>query len=245
MKRMLTLILLLGVCLCVRALSVVTLRNGQVVRGDVVVHNEEVLIIKNNEGARFQYPASEVVSVEEVEEEVVPQEQEQVVERKVSFILSLIGGGTIIPQEGGGGHIGGELMVGSRQIAERSVFIGGGLGVHGLFANGKGYTFLPLQAALKIPFIEGKHAPYLGAAIGYGFGVSKNCKGGIFTGGEVGYRYSIKKNAALYLSARVQFQQAQITAQETITDEDGTESVFVNQAGRSFVTVGVSAAISF
>ena len=72
MKRTLTLILLLGVCLCVRALSVVTLRNGQVVRGDVVVHNEEVLIIKNNEGARFQYPASEVVSVEEVEEEVHP-----------------------------------------------------------------------------------------------------------------------------------------------------------------------------
>lgn len=245
MKKGLLLIVGMYMCLYCQALSVVTLRNGQVVRGDIVIHNEEVLIIKNSEGARFQYPAAEVLSVEDnVAEETPVEEEQQVVGRKVSFIIGLTGGGTIIPQESGGGHIGGELLIGSRQIAGRSIFLGGGLGVHGLFANGKGYTFLPLEVAMKIPFLEGKHAPYLGAAIGYGFGVSKNCKGGIFTGGEVGYKYRISNHSAFYLSARVQFQQAEIAATETII-ENGTEHVFVNQAGRSFVTIGINAAISF
>lgn len=246
MKKWALLILLIGACGYSFAERVVTLRNGKSVRGDIVVQNEEVLILKTAEGARFQYPAAEVVSVREyVEEAEVSVEEQQVSSRRVMFILGLSGGGTVIPQEGSGGHVGGELLVGSREIGGKRIFAGGGIGVHGLFANGSGYTFLPLQAALRVPFLDGKHAPYIGAAIGYGFGVSKNCTGGIYTGGEVGYMYQFGRYSAFFVSGRVQFQQAKIAAMETITADDGTERVFVNQSGRSFVTIGLSAGISF
>lgn len=250
MRRRLIFLSLILATFCVAEASVITLRNGQQIKGEVVIQNEEVVIVRNAEGARFQYPASEVVSVTETES-VSNESQEKESSkpkpqgRKVTLLVDLTGGGAIIPQEKAGGHIGGEFMIGSRYIGSKSVFIGGGIGVSGMFLGGKSYTFLPIQAAVNVPFIEGKHSPFAGAAVGYGFGVSRGTTGGIFTAAQVGYRYTINARSALLVSVRAQFQQAKIDATEVITGEDGVETSYVGKEGRSFVTFGASVGITF
>ena len=235
---------------CVVDAAVITLRSGQKIQGEVLVQNEEVVIVRNAEGARFQYPASEVVSVADTENADKEEQQADNKEpkqhgRKVTLMVDLTGGGAFIPQEQSGGHIGGEFMIGSRYIGSRSIFIGGGLGVHGMFLGGKTYTFLPIQASVNVPIIEGKHAPFVGAALGYGFGLNRGTVGGIFTAAQVGYRYTINARSALLVSLRAQFQQATVEAIETIVGEDGTEMAYIGKAGRSFVTFGASIGITF
>ena len=56
-------ILLLLILSCPIFAEVVTLRSGQTVRGEIVLQNDEVVIIRTNNGMRHQYPTSEVVSI--------------------------------------------------------------------------------------------------------------------------------------------------------------------------------------
>ena len=248
MYKQIILLVLVLLAFTVSEASVVTLRNGQTVQGEVLVNNDEVVIVKDATGARFQYPAAEVVSISE--QETADDTSEDSTDnkpqgRKTTIMLGLTGGAAIIPQEKSGGYIDGEFMIGSRYIGQRSIFIGGGLGVNGILMKGQNYIFLPLQVAVNVPFIEGKHAPFAGAAVGYGFGLSKSTRGGIYTSAQVGYRYAFNKKSALLLSLRAQFQQAKIEAIEIIKDQDGTETAFTSNTGRSFVTIGIHLGITF
>ena len=157
----------------------------------------------------------------------------------MTFLLGFGGGGTFVPNDMNGGFVTGELLIGSRYIGKKSIFLGGGLSVNSMFAGGLTYIFLPLQVAVKIPFMEGQHSPFVGANIGYGFGISRDCKGGIFTSAEIGYRYLIGRSS-LYVSVRAQFQQATITGQTTVE-----ETTYNDHAGRNFVILGAHFGISF
>ncbi len=248
MGRRLFFIVLFSALVCSVQASIITLRNGQKITGEIIVQNDEVVIVKNTAGARFQYPANEVVSISEdetTEEKPVEQKDEEKPQgKRMTFLIGLSGGAAIIPQDHSGGHVGGELMIGSRYIGKKDIFLGGGISVHGMFVAGKTYTFLPLQLAVKVPFLEGKHTPIVGANIGYGFGVSKNCVGGIYSAAEVGYRYAYSARSALILSLRAQFQQAKIDVVETITEND-ISTDYVSRVGRSFVTFGAHLALTF
>ena len=249
MKKILFLIALLGITASYMEAAVITLKNGQKVQGEIVIQNDDVLIIRNAEGARFQYPAAEVLTISEEDTTTEETKNEQTTEtkpqgKKTTFLIGLTGGGAFIPQDNNGGHIGGELMIGSRYIGKKDIFLGGGISVHGIFAGGNTYTFLPLQLAVKVPFIEGKHTPLFGANLGYGFGVSKNCIGGIYSAVEIGYRYAFSTRSALILSLRAQFQQAKINTVETITEDD-ISTDYISQTGRSLVTFGAHIALAF
>lgn len=247
MKKLLTLITLAMLAVIPSQAAVVILKNGMRVEGEILINNADVVIVRDKSGARFQYPAPEVSSVmednktAEAEEVIQEVEEEKKVQggKKVTFLLNLGGGGAFIPNEANGGYFGGELLIGSRYIGQKSVFLGGGLNVECMFMPNSTYVFLPLQVAVKVPIIEGKHSPYIGANIGYGFGV-KNCAGGIYTSAEVGYRYAFNNRSSMYVALRVQFQQATMTALTTVE-----ETTYKDYSGRNFVTFGAQFGISF
>lgn len=224
--------------------AIVTLKSGKKVEGTVLINNAEVVILRDNTGARFQYPASEVVSVEEGEvqiKEEEPEQDEKKVQggRKVTILLDWGGGGAFVPHDNNGGFFGGELLLGSRYIGQKEIFLGGGLNVECMFMPNTTYVFLPLEVALKVPFLEGKHSPFVGVNLGYGFGV-KNCKGGVYTSAEVGWRYKINPRANMYVSLRVQFQQATVIGTTTVE-----QTTFNDNSGRNFVIFGSQFGISF
>lgn len=246
MKKQLLLILFCLAFFSAHAETLV-LRTGTRVQGTIVFQNEEVVILKNAEGARFQYPRADVLQILSDEEaaskttiEVAQEEEEIKTTKKASILLELAGGAAIKPGEAAGGGFSADLLVGSHHIKDRHLFIGGGLGYHGLFLGPEKYNFLPIQVALRMPFTESKHAPVFGASLGYGIALSRDYLGGLYAGLDFGYRCQLNPRTALALVAYAQFQQATVT--NTLIIED---TPFTQKAGRNLITSGLKLAFYF
>ena len=227
------------------------LRTGERVQGTILFQNEEVVIIRTAEGQRFQYPRADVERIasaedsspSEVTQETVAPEHEIKVSKKASILLELAGGSAInAAQMGGGFSV--DLLVGSHHIGDRHIFIGGGVGFHGLFIGGSKYNFLPIQAAFRMPLIEHKHAPVFGLSIGYGIALSKTYTGGLYTSIDVGYRYQINPKTAVAILLFSHFQQASVEVAETIETGAQTDT-YMNKKGCNLVTPGIKLALYF
>ena len=231
--------------LCAHAETLV-LRTGARVKGTIVFQNEEVVIIRDESGARFQYPRTDVQdilaneSIEIAKDSLAVNNGDITTSKKASILLELAGGAAIQPKEAAGGGFSVDLLVGSHHIKDRHVFVGAGLGYHGLFLGAQKYNFLPIQMAVRMPFTEAKHAPVFGAAIGYGVALSKNYVGGIYAGLDFGYRCQLNPKSALAVTAYAQFQQATLTIDEIMGGVP-----FTNIVGRDLVTTGVKLSLYF
>lgn len=227
------------VCVISVRAEVLTLRTGAQVQGVIVFQNEEVIVLQDRSGARFQYPYADVLSISNEESLIADQQQGSssaisVPTKKISVLLELAGGVSFIPADTIGGGFGGNLLVGSHDLLGKRIFLGGGVGYVGEFMGNDKYAFLPIQLAVRIPFLQQKHSPMAGVALGYGVALSKDYLGGLYAGVNIGYCCRISSKSALYIAADVQFQQAKIEAHETIEDVS-----FTNHTGRSFVHTGV------
>ena len=231
--------------LCAHAETLV-LRTGARVRGEIVFQNDEVVILRDADGARFQYPRADVLeiladeSATSTSQDPEASTEEISTSKKISILLELAGGVAVNPNEAAGGAFSVDLLVGTHHIADRHLFFGGGLGYHGLFFGADKFNFLPIQAAVRIPFTESKHAPVAGLAIGYGVALSKNYLGGLYASADMGYRYQINPHTAVAVVAFAQFQQAKIHLTETMDSEP-----FVNYVGRNFLMPGIKIALYF
>lgn len=249
MKKI-SLIALCLVCALCACAETILLRTGARVKGEIIFQNEEVVIVRDASGARFQYPKSDVERIEvkdesselreDDSEELKVEEEEIAVSKKASILLELGGGAACVPGEAVGGGFGVDLLVGSHHIGSRHLFIGGGLGYHGMFIGAEQYNFLPVQAAFRMPLTEEKHAPVFGVAVGYGIALSGDYTGGLYAGMDFGYRCQLNEKTALALVAFAQFQQANIRVREVV---DGAS--FINNVGRYLVLPGLKFALYF
>ena len=245
MRKIAFLIVLCFSLLCAHAETII-LRTGARVKGSVVFQNEEVVIVRSEEGKRFQYPRSDVEEIlpddqtlEDVQE-AAEEEEEVNTTKKASILLEVSCAPAIMVPFSTGGNAGVDFLAGTHHIKDKHIFIGAGIGYHGYFMDGYAYNFLPIEAKLSLPFIEAKHAPLFGLAIGYGIALSKDYVGGIYTDLDFGYRYQINPESALAVLVFASFQQARLKINETI---DG--STYTNRTGRNFVTPGIKFALFF
>ena len=245
MRKIAFLIVLCTSLLCAHAETII-LRTGARVKGSVVFQNEEVVIVRSEEGKRFQYPRTDVEEIlsddqtlEDVQE-AAEEEEEVNTTKKASILLEVAGGAAVKPAEAAGGAVSVDLLVGSHMIAGKHIFIGGGLGYHGVFLGAEKYNFLPIQVAVRMPLIEQKHAPAFGVALGYGIALSKTYLGGIYADVDFGYRCQLNPNTAIALLAFAQFQQAKVLTQTII---DGVP--FTQNAGRNLVSTGIKLSLFF
>jgi len=244
------------ILLCILSFSyahaeTIILRTGARVKGTIIFQNEEVVVVRDESGARFQYPRTDVEQIlsdeeaaAEPEVTVAEEEPEINVSKKASILLEVFGGAAVVPNEKAGGAAGVDFLVGSHHIGDRHLFIGGGLGYHGLFLGADKYNFLPVEVALRMPFTEQKHSPVFGVALGYGIALSKEYTGGIYSGVDLGYRCQLNPKTAVAVVAFSQFQQAKINV--TLTpDQMIPGATFVNKTGRNFVVAGLKLALYF
>ena len=244
MRKTLVLFALSLVCaICAHAETIV-LRTGARVKGEIVLQNADVVIVRDASGARFQYPRTEVQEILATDAaEVKEQETEQEnigTSKKASILLELAGGPAVIPSQAVGGGFSVDMLVGSHHIGDRHLFIGGGLGYHGLFIGEEKYNFLPIQVALRMPFMEQKHAPVFGVALGYGVGLSRDYLGGLYAGLDFGYRCQLNEKTAIALVLAAQFQQATIRVIEEVSGIP-----YANTVGRNFVSPSIKFALYF
>lgn len=237
----------------------ITLKTGKVIQGTVLFENDDVLVIKDANGARFQYPKSDIATrTNDGEPQTAATETEDQATntqttgsaKQLSLALELAGGGAILPGKSAGGLLSADLLICSHHIGTKRVMVGGLVGYHGMLKVGETtYSFLPIAAAVRYPLLDGKHSPMIGAAIGYGIGLSKEYLGGIFTSVDVAYRYEVNNKSSLYVGLNFQFQQAKIPTTETITvtNEGETQQSydFRDTQGRSFLIPAVKFGIAF
>lgn len=240
MTKRISIIALFCLLLTYAHAETIFLRTGVRVKGEIVFQNEEVVIVRDASGARMQYPRADVESIRSDETAETPASQtsetpaeEITTSKKASILLELAGGAAMNPNGGIGGGVSADLIIGSHHIGDRHILIGGGVGYHGLFLGGENLHFIPVQAAVRMPLIEQKHAPVFGASLGYGIALSKDYLGGLYAGLDFGYRCQLNPRTAIGAVAYAQFQQAIVPVKTTIG-----ESEFVNTVGRNLVAFG-------
>jgi len=164
MRKILSIILLTLICLTSSA-EVVTLRSGQQVRGEILMKNAEVVIIKTDNGARFQYPMTEVLRIEEeVEEPVVAEEVRTEPLKPVSARIFLAGGAGYVPNEKVGGSVLVDVAIGTRNLAGKRILRTSPVTKHAAFHN-HAVRFPVFEngtnAMLKLAHVNGLDMPTL------------------------------------------------------------------------------------
>lgn len=250
MKKLLS-ILIVHCALCtvnlVRA-DVVVLQSGQTMQGEIVMQNDEVILLRDAGGHRYQFLQSEVQSIQaDSVLSSAPLSTSDTQHSKVSLRLDVAGGALFVPSYNTGGFFSADLAIGTRNLANRRIFLGGSIGYQ--FTNSSVATpvahqsinhFIPLMAVVSVPLTEGKHAPEIGAGIGYGFAVKSPQKGGMTAQLDLSWRYQYSASSALLLGVRTRFQQAKVDYTEVIDEKE-----YNSTQGRCFVSVGVHLSLLF
>ncbi len=220
----LLLTILCSVALC--AETCIVLRSADAVIGTIVFQNEEVIVIKDIKGNRYQYPMSEVERIEEVAEEV-PAPEPEAKPSKVGAMLQIKGGGLVdsaLPTAWGG-NASGKLIIGAKDVLGKRIFLGGGLGYEALIIADKTFSMLPLELYAAVPFLQTKHAPYCGLGVGYNVTLQKKQIGGLFAEIDFGWRVQVNTKTALMLGVNAHFQQLTNDWQEQVADTWATNNV--------------------
>ena len=209
--------------------EVVVLQSGQSVKGDIVLQNEDVVIIRTTNGMRYQYPMNEVVSIKAEEKETSATNTNKTTQAKtkiVSICVQAMGGTLYIPNIGWGGYAGADLKVGAN-LMNKKVFVGGGIGYRAKMVETEKetYSFIPLQVYMSSILGDKQNAPTLGVNIGYGFAANTGTQGGICVGADVGWSFEISYETRLVLGLNAEWQQAQTKVKQDITFPDTNENL--------------------
>lgn len=221
--------------------AVVVLKSGQRVRGDILFQNEQVIVVKTTNGSRFQYLQSDVQQVLD-DEEAAPATEEKKEEqkaKKVAVGLQLGGGmssltGSAVDgrQNMLGGNVQADLEIGTADLLQRRIFLGGAAGYHLLSVGGRTCSFIPLQVRMEAPLTQGKHAPLLGVGAGYGISASKGIKGGFYADINLGWRCQMSDKHAMLLALYSNMQQARFNSLDeaigisSFTKENASGAIF-------------------
>lgn len=215
--------------------EVVKLKSGSRIAGTIIFQNEEVVVIKDASGARFQYMMTDVEAILDKEEEIVQEEIAATAKsKKVTVGIEFGGGLSSFSKQNRGGNAQANLIIGSANLLDKRMIVGGSFGVDASFIGGKNYVFLPVQVRFAAPFFVAKDAPMIGLGIGYGIATTKNVRGGICADLQFGWRRELSRGRALFLGLGAHFQQAQLQATETIDNQPYTGIVH-----RNFLTPGL------
>lgn len=224
--------------------EIIVLKSGYRTQGEIILQNEDVVIIKKKDGTRYQYPQSEIQSIQKdlnLNTTTTSTTKQTNTSNKIVAIRFQTHGGTVyLPNKGWGGQVGADLVIGTKQIAKTPILVGGSVGFRTMLLPKENYTFIPIQAVVSMPFTEKQHAPYMGISLGYGCSTQKTTKGGICLSASTGWKYQVNQNLSLLLSTSVEWQNTQTEIIENIGGLD-----YKNNIGCNFLSIGVTVSIQF
>lgn len=229
--------------------EVVVLRSGNIISGEIVLQNDEVVIIRTASGMRYQYPMTQV---REIKQEISMQEQvdvdsDQIAQIKaVSLRIQAMGGALYVPHLGWGAYAGADMLVGANVLEGKRMFVGGSVGYRAKIMDDETFSFIPLQASFSAILSDQRHAPIVGVNLGYGFSTNRKTQGGICAGADIGWYYAVSQTASIALGLSAEWQNAQTDIVQTITNPNTQEqNNYINHMGVNFITFGVRVAILF
>jgi hypothetical protein len=196
----------------------ITLTTGEVYMGKIVFENETMIVLRTDDGARFQFQLSQISKKEVVEEStelpkntkteayssnfrLMPSVQIGINNAKYKFDLAV---STEV-----------SLAMGINNFSGKNWFLGGGLGMFSIFDPTSNATenFLPLFVRTQANFGNKQNAMFWGIDAGYHFALNNNYKGGLFSKVSLGYCHKIteRSNLLFSVSAAIRNVETQLT----------------------------------
>lgn len=205
--KTLILILLFPLCLIAQEQKDrITLTTGEVYSGKIVFQNESMLVIRTDDGARFQFQLSQIQTQIKVDErELKAPNKETTTTHTTNFrLLPSIQVGVNNAKHKFDYAISTDisLAMGINDFSGKNWFVGGGLAVFSLFdpTSNETENFLPLFIRSQANFGNKKNALFWGVDAGYHFALNNNYKGGLFSKISLGYSHQISSRACLQFS---------------------------------------------
>lgn len=260
----------------------ITLQSGQQMRGEIVFQNDDVVVFKNSDGQRFQYPMTEVESIKEIDDSIIEVAETTKVTKphKVGIVVEFSGGAAFVPQRAIGGNFEANIFIGANNLLDSHIFLGTGIGYSGNFMslrevnktlisseaeedeNGNiinegtqgweenvtktpaTYSFIPIQLRVAVPLMQTKHAPAIGASIGYGFCTEGISKSGLAASLDLGYRMQINPTSAFFAGVELGLQQTKMEVIQSFENEYKQDNFKSNQT-RNLCRINLKVAIQF
>ena len=224
-------------------------RSGRVVVGEIVLRNEDVVIVKDDYGTRFQYPMTDITEITEIVEQQSEDTGQQSDGKKSRSLtnakrtsLGIRAAGGVMSLDGTtGGAIAADVRMGANNVGGRRIFLGGQVGYRAMMAEQKVLSVIPIAAVLELPLTDTDHAPMIGANIGYGIGIG-GIRGGVNAGLTLAYRYHFTRTGSLHIGLGAEVQQLAKAAHTVTVDSDQT---FLWEGGRTAVMGLISLGVLF
>ena len=246
MKRFLSILFLWAALISSAHADVVVLHSGKTIKGEILLSNDEVLILRQKDGSRFQFPQQEVRSIEADAPSSPTTTPDTLDTRRVATLVSLAGGTTYTPS-GWAGFVQPMLFLGAPIPQANNIAIGGSIGYHGVITAQQTYSYIPLQATIRYPILPQpatattiNQSLILAASIGYAFATNSQYEGGICTAIDLGWQKTIGRHTAFYLALTAQCLQTRITTTEIIQG-----NAYHNHKGWALVSIGCNMGIWF
>ena len=134
MKKLIGILFLWSVLICSVHAEVIVLRSGKTIKGEILLNNDEVLILRQKDGSRFQFPKQEIISIDADAIQKSQSTTDTVVSNKIAFNLSVAGGATHTPN-GWGGFVQPMLFIGANIAKNQPVFVGGRIGYNSVITG--------------------------------------------------------------------------------------------------------------
>ena len=225
----------------------ITLKTAEVFVGKIQLRNTELVLIESLDGARYQFPTSEIKSIEKIDlsnyqpnKEVLDEDSHP--EQKVIYGLAEFSGGifsaknrlTIAP----GGQL--SLTFGAKIFEQKSIFTGMGIGLTTAFSTKENQTnnFLPIFLMLKTNLNNQINSPYLEFRAGYSVALSEETKGGLYSRLSAGVSHKLNENTSLLIGLHTDI--LAFSGNLTETTQNGNYSYYGNSSMLSFgLNVGI------
>lgn len=176
----------------------VTLRTGDVYRGEIVAKTDDVIMIKTKDGSRYQFQLSEVASIEKEpianEEPAGKSDEDEEVHANFGGIIELWGGVSQAEkafEASPSAQI--SLVFGNKSALGENIFLGLGLGFQSVFdASGAGTTsLLPVFVRLQNVASQKRTSPFVSLDAGYAFSMTDGYGGGALARVSAGIMHRI------------------------------------------------------
>lgn len=197
--------------------EVVYLKNGSVIRGDVLEQNEESIKIEINGGTILVYKMSEIERI--VKEEKILQfagAPKNYIIKNTGFYHSVTFG--LLP---GTGEFGNFAFGGSLHYVfgfQYKPILGAGVGIGAdSYIYNEIRTLIPVYLEARGYFIKKPFSPYYSVQAGYGFALVNeiwnmtSAKGGVMIHPRIGFRFPSRSNASFTTEIGYLYQKAEFT----------------------------------
>ena len=225
----------------------ITLKTGEVFVGNIQVRNAELVLIQSLDGGRYQFPNSEIKSIEKVDLNKFNPKTDDLVdnshhEDKVIFGLAELSGGVSSAKNKLSVAPGGQLSLtfGVKLFEQKSIFTGVGIGLTSVLNTEEDETisFLPVFLALKTNLTDNTNTPYLQFRAGYSLALTDEMKGGLYSRLSVGWSHKLQESTTLLVGLHTDVQAFSGNLIET--NQNGTYSFYGNSGLLNFgLNIGI------